>query len=367
MGHLTEMEIETEKHGPMLLAIRKQAGGTAQEYTGVIVQTIDKVIGRDAVGSISSMMTDRAVTNSAVERQLSTEYGKRFESFKCNMHPLDTIAKEADKVLQYFEKQSHLKPLATDNSKGESETAILLRAASKMFNSTKWSCRSGLSKHLEERGAPLEGSLFPRYVGNRFNILFLLGGKLFVYKQHILEYFNTNSPTNKVQLQVQKDLDSAKFNSTLRALGLINKLITGPWMQMIAKCRTILDTSEPLYSARQKIESWASNGQLMMNACESAFPGILVDTGVIYTELVKSSDNDMETLSLLEKLCSTICKVMDRQLSDHFPNGKFWNPSKAKIKASRSCSSTNLSGESIRHVGPGNVTSCKCQITLCRG
>ena len=124
LGHLTEMEIETEKHGPMLLGIRKQAGGTAQEYTGVIVQTIDKVIGRDAVGSISSMMTDRAATNSAVERQLSTEYGKRFESFKCNMHPLDTIAKEADKVLQYFKKQSHLKALATDNSKGESETAI---------------------------------------------------------------------------------------------------------------------------------------------------------------------------------------------------------------------------------------------------
>ena len=76
-GHMVEVEI-ANKDGPLLMGITQQVGGTASEYVRSITKTISRVE-QTSVGSaeqlsilnkVSNTMTDRCVTNTAVDDQL---------------------------------------------------------------------------------------------------------------------------------------------------------------------------------------------------------------------------------------------------------------------------------------------------------
>ena len=106
LGHMVEVEIAT-KDGPLLMGKTHQVGGTASEYVRSITKTISR-IEQTYVGSaeqlsilnkVSNTMTDRCVTNTAVDDQLDELKGSRLNRFRCAMHPLDAIEKACEKVV----------------------------------------------------------------------------------------------------------------------------------------------------------------------------------------------------------------------------------------------------------------------------
>ena len=86
----------------------QQVGGTASEYVRSITKNISRVE-QTSVGSaeqlsilnkVSNTMTDRCVTNTAVDDQLEALKGSTLNRFRCAMHPLDAIAKACEKVVK---------------------------------------------------------------------------------------------------------------------------------------------------------------------------------------------------------------------------------------------------------------------------
>ena len=93
LGHMVEVEIAT-KDGPILMGITQQVGGTASEYVRSITKTISRVE-QTSVGSagqlsilnkVSNTMTDRCVTNTAVDDQLKALRGSTLNRFRCGHH-----------------------------------------------------------------------------------------------------------------------------------------------------------------------------------------------------------------------------------------------------------------------------------------
>ena len=97
---------------------------------------------------------------------------------------------------------------------------------------------AGFKHFLHQEGIKL--SIIPRFVGNRFHIVFHIAfhlrGKLIVY----LETVCRNATT--LRLALLNDLKNEHIFLQLQALGILGKVVTGPWMQQLydnSKSRTL--------------------------------------------------------------------------------------------------------------------------------
>lgn len=118
-------------------------------------------------------MTDRCATNTVTDRLLSEAKGTSLLSLKCAMHPLDSMAKEDEKVVKTYERDGKMGEDRKPGSypyqhRGESLTQATVRTAAKLFHDTAFNCDEELVSHLKEQGAVPHEKL--NCVGNRFHI-----------------------------------------------------------------------------------------------------------------------------------------------------------------------------------------------------
>ena len=123
---------------------------------------------------------DRVITNTAVDRGLDKEKGGKLNSFRCAMHPLDSIHKNCDKFVT-----AHEHTLNIDKTRklpyqkgGENMTQATLRSIGKLFHDSDSGLPKDLSHFLKSKGIKRghNSALYPRLVGNRFNIYFVNKG-----------------------------------------------------------------------------------------------------------------------------------------------------------------------------------------------
>lgn len=141
-------------------------------------------------------MSDRVIVNKCIEDQLSAEKGSKLNTFKCAIHPLDTIAKNTDGVLVNFEEEQHVDIKQFFKRRGESFTQALIKGVGKLFYSESVGCNKDLTEFLfQQSGVPdcetADGvkRVYHRFVGNRFHIYFLVGGLSYHYSEHLLQFF----------------------------------------------------------------------------------------------------------------------------------------------------------------------------------
>ena len=80
----------------------------------------------------------------------------------------------------------------------------------------------------------IKQSIIPRFVGNRFHIVFHLAGVIFYLRDKLIVYLETmcrNETT--LRLPLLSDLKNKHILLQLQALGLLGKVITGLWMQQL--------------------------------------------------------------------------------------------------------------------------------------
>ena len=79
------------------------------------------------------------------------------------------------------------------------------------------------------------------FSGNRFNILFVDAGVVYYYRNHIVEFLDkTVGTTNKLLSSVLKDCKVHHYIAAMKALGLVEKLVTTPlWKIIESKCHII--------------------------------------------------------------------------------------------------------------------------------
>ena len=364
LGHLVEVEIATNDN-TYLVGLTRQVGGTANEY----VQSIQKSLHRieqtskqhaeplDILKKVTNTMTDRCVTNTAVDDQLQNLKGTKTNRFRCAMHPLDSMAKDCEKVIKSYEESVSINDQKSKGNypfqhRGESNTQALVRTSAKLYHDAKFNCSHALSCYLKSVNAVPEADkkksvLFHRFVGNRFHVYFLSSGCLYHYREALVTFFTDQfTPQNAVHSSIFNALQVRCMHITTRALGIIGKLVTGPWMRLLGQETNILKMNTHFQQAYSNLTSWSTDASpLLETTAPCAFPEVDVKRDIVFDSLVQSTEFDNETKIVLQDLCKACCDVMSRQLETQLPGGAFWHPSAELLHEAESCSSTNISGE----------------------
>ena len=140
----------------------------------------------------------------------------------CHLHPLDTIASQT---------RSCLKNIETEKGKLYGQDCFAGNVVLQ-FNKVRYKDDKGdpqgfkafLSKNKLGRG------FLPRYRGNLLHIVCHISGKLFAHHALFVEYLQAGTTLGGLRSSLLKDFQSSFAKIELQVLGLLGKLLTGPWM-----------------------------------------------------------------------------------------------------------------------------------------
>ena len=287
-------------------------------------------------------MTDRHIVNkkvnhmlkSAKQEQCSTQ-DVSWNNFNCAIHPLDSLAKSADKTVSRLENE-FLDIECSDANKlykhrGQSDTQALVQAACRACYKEGSGCPADIVPFLHNEGVtPMP--LVP-FLGHRFNIFFHNAGGLF-YCANLIIYF------------IEKQAD---YITCCRALGLVTKYITGPWQRLAEQPNLgILDMNIAFQDGIIRLRKWSVDAlPLVSGQAESIFNDVAIKKDVIFDSLTASRANDKRTADVLQNIISDFIPVYERQLHSQLLGGKYNNPSEKLLSEAASCSATNISGERV--------------------
>ena len=133
-----------------------------------------------------------------------------------------------------------------------------------------------------------------------------------------------------------------------RALGIIDKLITGPLWRLIEKTESILSLNPHLFDLKWQLSKFCKDASAIMNG-ETIFGENVVEhhRDEVFDKLFQSTTEsfDLLTQQCLEVLLHGVLMVLERQCADQLPGGKYWNPSDQLLKMSKNAPTTNKISE----------------------
>ena len=271
-------------------------------------------------------------------------------NFFCKMHLLPNFAIEVDKTLKIFEDLA----LESKNTQyalmtKESGASRLVRTAAKAVHphgSDEAGIASEFISFLKGRGRDLK---IVTYRGNRFNILFYDAGALYYHWDDLLELLNDWPNPNRLLLAVKEDMTNDVQKAGARALGIIDKLITGPFRRLIEKKGSILDLTPFLTQMKTKLEVWGIDASPLLRG-EPMFSeqDAELHRDVIWEKLFTSSgDVNFETLTqqVLEMCMHSLLLILERLCQDQLPGGKYYTPNESLKKIAANVHKTNKISE----------------------
>ena len=133
-----------------------------------------------------------------------------------------------------------------DSNDSESRTVRLVRTTCKAVHQrgcAKSGCRVTFREFLREKG--INSMPLAAFKGNRFNIIFYDGGGVFYLHEHLQEFFTKSYVnSNRLLQSVNADLHNPFYIAGCKALGIINKLVTGPLWRLLESNVSITDMSD---------------------------------------------------------------------------------------------------------------------------
>ena len=182
------------------------------------------------MNKVSNTTTDRCKTNTAIDRKLEEITGNTIHSFCCAVHPLDTIQQQCSIAVKTFEQTLTKETNGPQPFKhrGESESQALIRAVDKLFHDSGSGLPRDLPVFLKDQGfgGGEQSTLHPRWVGNHFNILFRCGGLLYMYHEHIQEFFaKIVKPRNELHYTIWNATNTPTLMPVFQEIGIFDKYL----------------------------------------------------------------------------------------------------------------------------------------------
>ena len=272
----------------------------------------------------------------------------RMNNFFCGLHFLVGLAESADKTLTLWESSLLSDDISSPPS--SSSTQKLIRAACKSFHH-RGSQQCGTStlfcSYLKQQGIfklPLA-----QFVGNRFNILFYDGAGIYYLQNHMVKFIESvhGKNANRLLVSVLNDLKTPSLIAGCRALGLIDKIITGPlWRKLEESTTSVLKMGSTYCELKHKLDLWSTDSSSLLDGSARCIEGIPIHSDEVWDTLIQSSSTDEMTLELLQLLCKAFSVTTQRLLVDHLPNGIYYNVTDEElIKETASVPTTNVSPE----------------------
>ena len=152
---------------------------------------------------------------------------------------------------------------------------------------------------------------------------------------------------NFLQTSVLADIETKLFLASFRALGIINKLVTGPVYRKIEEEGHIFELNQMWLELKILFERCAKDASPLMDG-EVLLSSVQISKDEIYQELFKeTNDVELDTLTqeCLEIICCSCAVVIVRQLGDQLPGGKFYQPTAEVMGETNLCQRTNILSE----------------------
>ena len=260
----------------------------------------------------------------------------------CGLHFLFGLADSAEEALKQWEAQC-LGEFVTSSG-----TQRLVRTACKAFHhrgSQQSGCSASFRTYLRRHGIyriPLAA-----FIGNRFNILFYDAAGVHYLKDHMIEYIESvyGHQANCLLQAVLDDLKQSVYISGSRALGLVDKAVTGPlWRKLEESNISVLDMSTYYTEMKAKFDLWSFDSHAF--AAAYITNDIPIHKDEVWSALVASNDvTDTLTVEALQILFNSFSITTQRLLIDHLPGGIYSSYDNDLYEEVTSVPTTNVSPE----------------------
>ena len=319
------------------------------------------------VCSIKNLMSDQCASNKIFNdgieeyrRTLLPAIVKNFEDlseneknslsgmgrFACRLHLLANFGSEADKAMLAFE-NSVCEGKNPYSYGTESGAFRLCRTAAKAF--TRRGCeKAGVPDYFEPflKGRERVNRMIT-FHGHRINLIFHDGAAVFHHRKDISDFLKDWPDPNLLLQSVKFDIHESAYLAGCRALGIFDKLVTGPFWQLLESEESILCMNKHLYQMQLTLAAWSQNGELPLSG-ESMFGGCVeIKKDELYDSLFTDSTPTMDALTVLalELLSAQLLILLERQAKTQLPEGEYWDPSEEIRSASANVPTTNTVSE----------------------
>ena len=229
-----------------------------------------------------------------------------------------------------------------------SGTQRLIRTAFKAFHA-RGSQQAGCSAQFQAylRNKAIDKIPLAAMHGNRFNIIFYDAAGVYFLKTHMQDYLNTSHGSLSLLLKaVLSDLRVPQYIAGCKALGIIDKFVTGPlWRHLRLSTTSVLNISVVYTTLKLKFEEWGQDAQAVMEGRDRLLPEHVGEDEVTKM-LLTSTENDRMIQELLQLLFKSFVLTVQRLLIDHLPGGAYHSVSDTAIAEEvKSVPTTNVSPE----------------------
>ena len=185
-----------------------------------------------------------------------------------------------------------------------------------------------------------------QFLGNRFNILLVNGLGVYCLYDKLLNFFRRIEQNNKLLDAVYWDLEVVAYRAGCRALGLIEKLITGPLWNVLATENHILNMSKH-YQKFIKFFKECSEDCSRFLGGESFYGLSFISRNETFLELMEPCSQKIElmTKQCLEIIFGAFEVVSERMLFDQTENGKYGTENMQLREETKSVATTNIDPE----------------------
>ena len=278
----------------------------------------------------------------------------RMGNFFCKLHLLCNFSTETDKLLKEFEyiilDKDYEKQFAFNTK--ESSPTQLIRIACKAFHprgSDECGVASYFNAFLSKRD---QSNLFASFIGNRFNILYYNASALYFLKDAIKDFIEGWPEPNKLIKSVDELMQNPFNMACVRALGIVDKIVTGPFWRIVEHVDSILKINPYLKTLKLQLDSLRQDanpvlhGHLFFDENDDL---VKINRDNVYDELFRNTQNEefeVLTCQALEQIFFAMLTIVERQAKDHLQGGIYDNPSDEVIESASIVPAHNKASES---------------------
>ena len=226
----THMELpihRTTKSDCFVVAMDELPGATAEDYCSHISNSVGNLA---RVYSHFHDDTDYKRTNHCTHLLivllqiclLNKSWNKSLNELKCHLHPLDTIATDTIAALKMCSEQNIVGKVWGKDCIARN---IVLAINKLRFKNGKGDLVDLQHFCIDEK---LPHGIIPQYRGNRLHILFHI---CIQYHSMLIKLFETGTSCGGLRSSILANFVTDTVQVEMQVLGLIGKILTGPWMK----------------------------------------------------------------------------------------------------------------------------------------
>ncbi|XP_033114519.1 uncharacterized protein LOC117114998 [Anneissia japonica] len=338
--HYMAYDLNLEDGRALMLGLRGTPSGTAESTLDALKDIVDEVVSIDSrgregvqnlVATLKNTMSDRCATQKKFNRLLEdyreeilpdviegwgdlseTEQIKvvKLDNYFCGLHFLVGLADQADASLCVWErlvlgdeKRGAERLVSLNVKSGESGAVRLIRTV----------CKSVQERACEKSGKPVQFRAFlasergkkkvplAPFKGNRFNIIFHNGAGVYALLEDLRIFFERVKNDNLLLGAVHADVGVSLFVCGARALGLIDKYVTGPLWKVTEGALHVRELSARYERMLNCFTRWSNDASGFLRGEERLFEDVPVRNDEVLEMLLKESEEcDAGTIQALE-------------------------------------------------------------------